>query len=168
MPCRSLAVLILAGAAGTAVGQAPAPTAADKELVVRLDCLGNMPGPRPGIASRAYRPFLGETREWLAAKDAQDALVANLPTLTTRQLVTLWDVLWFPTDPSPNAARPKDLDAIAPGLSARVNAAALAALAAEQDPSRRRLFINMVKLQPHTLTDRQKADLKAAEEQPGR
>jgi hypothetical protein len=138
------------------------PPAADKELVLRLDTLGNMPGPRPGIASRAFRPFLEATREWLAGRAAQDALARDLPTLTTRQLVTLWDVLWLPTEPGPRVERPRDLDAITAGFAARFNAAALAALAAEKEPARRRLLVNMVKPQAHTLTAPQKAEFEKA------
>lgn len=161
MSGQSLAAALLGACVTTA---APAdlpkagPSPADKELVKRLDCLINMPGPRPGIASDAFRPFLSETRKWLAGADAQDALFRGLPTLTTPQLVTLWDVLWFPTEPSPRADRPRDMDAIAAGFSRRFNDAALAALAGEKDAARRRVLINMIKPQAHTLTEKQAAD----------
>lgn len=129
---------------------------ADGELAKRLDCLINMPGPRVGIASKAFMPFLEETRTWLAGEEAQDTLLRELPKLTTRQLVTLWDVLWIA--PAKGAAgSPRDMDVIAVGFSRKFNDAAINALADEKDAMRRRLLMNMVKPQAHTLTETQAA-----------
>jgi len=127
-----------------------------RQLLARLDCLADMPGPRPGIASKAFLPFLGETRTWLADAAAQDALLRDLPTLTTRQLVTLWDVLWIaPPQADGRASSPRDMDSLAPGFARRFNDAALAALAEETAPDRRRLLINMLKPQAETFTEKQ-------------
>ncbi len=131
------------------------PPSPGEMLVKRLDCLINMPGPRPGIASKAFLPFLGETRKWLSEAPAQEALFRDLPKLSTRQLVALWDVLWIAPDAQSAAASPQDMDAIAVGFARKFNDAALAALVDEKEPDRRRLLINMIKPQAHTLTEKQ-------------
>lgn len=129
---------------------------AEQELIRRLDALHGMPGPRPGIASKGFLPLLGETRQWLADAPAQEALLLRLPKLTTRQLVTLWDVLWItPGQADGTTSAPRDMNALAPNYARRFNAAALTALDTEKDSDRRRLYINMLKPQAHTFTEQQ-------------
>jgi hypothetical protein len=163
----SFACLAVSFAVRAEVVAAEEPAALRQELLRRLDVLAEMPGPRPGIASRAYMPLLGETREWLAKPAAQETLLRELPKLSTRQLVTLWDVLWIKpssaggkTDAGPTT--PRDMDSLAIGLARKFNDAAIGALADEKETLRRRLFINMVKPQAHTLTEKQATEFLAA------
>lgn len=133
--------------------------AAQRELTQRLDSLYDLPKPRPGVGSKAFMPLLGETREWLAGAAAQEALMLELPKLTTRQLVTLWDVLWIaPTQTNARTTTPRDMNTLAPGFARRFNDAALSALTTEKDSDRRRLYINMLKPQAHTFTEQQATD----------
>ncbi len=105
-----------------------------------------------------YRIAIRDLRDKLGKAEAQDELMKKLPTLSTQQLVVLWDGFWLESRVEAAAAplgKLRDLDDLAKGFAVKFNTANIAALAAEKDATRQRLYVNMISQQQHTLTKEQ-------------
>jgi hypothetical protein len=145
-PCAPLAWMRGACGLAAAVWLADAETSADAGspgAAAMTDALERFFEVTPQDPERLEKHKAGrqEIRGLLAKKDAQDRLLAALPGLSSWNFVMLWDALWLDPVRQPALAKdahPRDMDELAPGFAARLNAACVAALAGEKDPQRQR------------------------------
>ncbi len=111
------------------------------------------------IPGDQYQKVMGKIRELLTDRTANAVFIADLPTLTVRQMVVLWDVLWLTAD-----FRKDGFGAFGDEFGREMTRRLAELLPTYRDAQQRHLVINMLLPDLKYLSDAELARLKTIAE----